>query len=238
MERRVCLSSYLQLVFAVGCTCVSVLSAHAQETGREDRVEREIAVTADALSISAPDTAEISILLRQNGANAASAYQAVEASAKKLRAAVLAAGATAQVRERGEHFAGTGQDAGVITPSATVQAERQMVIETSDLPKVASIIDTALQNGASEVLDVSYSCANDTAVRAAIVAATEKAKVKAELVARTLGVGLGPLLSSVVTEEPEGATVRRAMQQGGDLQTNGERAGTVFVSLRYQTVAK
>lgn len=76
------------------------------------------------------------------------------------------------------------------------QVRNQITITSSDLPKVGSIINTALKAGANEVQDVAYSLNDYSSVQAtALDKACANANIKANAIARALGIKMGAVIS-------------------------------------------
>jgi len=76
------------------------------------------------------------------------------------------------------------------------QVRNQITITSSDLPKVGSIINTALKAGANEVQDVAYSLDDYSSAQAtALNKACANANIKANAIARALGIKMGAIIS-------------------------------------------
>ena len=76
------------------------------------------------------------------------------------------------------------------------QVRNQITVTTDDLQSIGRIIDTALKAGANEVQNVAYSLNDYNSVQAtALTLACTNANIKANAIARALGIKVGAVLS-------------------------------------------
>ena len=194
----------------------------------------EIAVTGDAPFAIAPDWVAITARLEQTSATATEATSSLAARTQKLSEALKAVDAGAQLRLRGDKYLPATPGPLALKSGAPMTIERSLAIETGDVQKSGKLIDTALASGSAVVTDVSYTVRTDLRpLHAAIELASKRAKEKAELSAASLGVKLGAVISSVVTEEPEGEAIRAQLQTGQPAADYGDRVQHVYVTVRY-----
>lgn len=74
------------------------------------------------------------------------------------------------------------------------EAERLVVVELDDLEKLPALVARVVQRGANRIESITYGLADEDVVREeALRAAVVNARAKAQLIAETLGVSLGPV---------------------------------------------
>ena len=224
------MSRTLVLAIVLFTAVMSIRSTAAQGVPMSE----ESAVSGDAAFAAAPDFVTITVRSQQTSATAAEATSSLSAKGAKLLAALTAVDPNTKLRLRGEKYLPSTPGPLAIKSGAPVTVERIFAIESGDIEKAGKLIDTALASGASLITDVAFSARNgEIPVQSAIELASKRAREKAELAAKTLGVKLGALLSSVVTEEPEGEALRQQLQTGQPVAEFGERVQHVYVSVRY-----
>ena len=109
-----------------------------------------------------------------------------------------------------------------------------LAAETATTTKASAIIDTAISAGASEVTDVDYFVREESAAHLAVVKeATERGRKKAELLASSLGVSLGELLSASITETSAGSIERYNNMIGKDVSNYTEKELQILANLRF-----
>ena len=92
------------------------------------------------------------------------------------------------------------------------QVRNTIRVSIKDLTKTGQVIDAATAAGANEIQGVSFEVENDAALRnEALVKALTNAKEKAELIAKTLGVQVGPVVSVRETSAPSVMPMRMMM---------------------------
>ncbi len=206
----------------------------AQGGDQGAQIPNEVAVTADAWAWAPPDHVRLTILLRASGATAGEAQAIIlEKEGKIVQALKQLAPDNFQVLPRGDKFT-AGEKGAAIAKNSPITVERYLGIETAALNKAAQLVDAALNAGGESVTDVLYLVKNDASLNElAMQDATKKARGKAEAIAKSLGVQLGPLLSATVSEEPAGRIIREKFQRGVELEMFGDNDMHVFVSLRF-----
>lgn len=194
---------------------------------------REIVITADAWGYAAPDTALVTVLVETTGKTAVQTKESADVIEKKLRESLQTTFAeSVTVSTRDEKYSGASPGS-PISGVAIVRLKRYVGVETGKPETVAAIIDTALQQGASEVTAVELSIRQaDKATAKTIEAATIKAREKATLMANSLGVRLGKLIEVNVTEEPAGKLLRLDQQRGQTLALSDQNIH-VYVNARF-----
>lgn len=202
-------------------------------------VPEDLTVSGDAAFAIAPDFTAISARIEQTSATGKEASAALTTRAAKLAEALRTVDASVKTRLRGDKYLPPAPGALALKASAPVTIQRTISIETTELEKVGQLIDTALLSGASVVTEVTSSArSNQRPLLDAIELATKRAREKAELTASALGAKLGAVLSTVVTEEPEGEALRQQLQLGAAVTDYGDRVQHVYVSVRYALTAR
>jgi len=127
-------------------------------------------------------------------------------------------------------------------------ANNLITVSTQDLNKVTPIIDALVQAGSNNIQNVKFSLSDPEAVQAQVLEeAIQKARAKAQLVARSAGVSLGPLQSIDVGDRgysPNGGNydevIVTASRKGGGGEgvstpvSGGELTFSVTVKLVYE----
>ncbi|MFN8389075.1 MAG: SIMPL domain-containing protein [Bdellovibrionota bacterium] len=199
----------------------------------------EIAVTGDAPFSAGPDSVRISFRLDQTSATAQDAENALDARNVKIAEVVKSVLPSAGLMLRGEKFVG-GSDAPTgVRSGSPVTVQRTIAITSGDLTKTGRLIDAVLQVGGIQLTDVSFSVVHNTKPNDdAVALATARAREKAERVAQSLGATLGPVLSVVVTEEPEGEALRAQLRDGENVADLGDKSLHVYANVRFALIKK
>jgi uncharacterized protein YggE len=207
--------------------------ALAQDHGASPALS-DISVTGDAPFTQSPDFARITVQFVQTSAGAREAIAALDSRSEKLKQSLAPLLAGAGIHLRGDRFVSAPGTTLALRSGAPVTVERSLAVDCPDITKVGTLIDTALMSGADKVVDVDFSIHGDTKPNDdAIALATARAKEKAQRVAQSLGVNLGPALSVLVTEEPEGAAIRQQLQHGPEALEYADRSLHVYATVRF-----
>lgn len=110
--------------------------------------------------------------------------------------------------------------------------ERPFEIRVDDLERLPRLLDALTAAGVNALDGISYDVADrDAATDEALVMALEKARHKAELMARTMGVSLGPVVSISETRSP--IYESRMMAMSADARESADqveyRPGTIVI---------
>jgi uncharacterized protein YggE len=155
-----------------------------------ERRSTRVSVTGDALVLSTPDTAILSLAVVTQNASASEA-QAENASRSDAVARALrdAAGPRAEVKTGGYSLQPQYAYKEGAPPTITAYIARNSVIVTmSDLTKVGTVIDAASRAGANSVDGLSFTLRRDAEANAqALTGATKAAMDKARVIATALG---------------------------------------------------
>lgn len=197
--------------------------------------QTEISTTADAWILSPPDSVRITFLLESTGKSATATFNNVKTTFEAVKKAIASPGSIPlNILDRGIQLSSAARKSPSINSGELMRAEQFIAVESTDLTAVSTLIDSALGAGASSVVDVSYFVHKDEAnITEAISVATNKARQKAELIASSLGVSLGKLLSATATEESLGRTQRIQQKDGIALKTYADKELHVYVTVRY-----
>lgn len=110
--------------------------------------------------------------------------------------------------------------------------ERPFQINIDDLERLPRLLDALTTAGVNAMDGISYELSSrDAASDEALVLALEKARHKAELMARTLGVTLGPVITISETQSPNYAPRMMAMSAAarGSAEQAEYRPGTIAI---------
>ena len=229
------------LAGAAVCFPLVYASPVGAETAAAAPDATEISVTGDAPFIQPPDFARVSLRIDQTSGNAEEALTAAADRESKVTQAVHAISPSAVITLRGDRIANSSSSPSSVSNAAAgirsgvpVTVQRTLAIGVSDLAKLGKVIDTAIISGSGQVIDVSYSVQTSTkANNDAVALATQRAHEKAQLTAKAMGVTLGPALSAIATEEPEGESIRNQLHEGQNVIDYGDKILHVFVNVRY-----
>lgn len=207
-------------------------TAAAQNTPTEPL--REISVSSQAKTFIEADTLRVTVLIEETGATAEKAYAALQAKTKLVKEALGKLDPTLSLSTRGEHFGSAGSKLVSISRNSAKHAQLFLAARTSATTKASAIIDAAIAAGAKEVTDVEYFVREESAAHlSAVKEATARGRKKAELLADSLGVSLGELLSASITEQPSGAVQRYNNKIGRDVTRYSEKELNIHANLRF-----
>lgn len=188
-----------------------------------------LAVTGEGNVQVAPDTAVLTLGVTARSPQAATAFQQAATALNQVVRALLAAGVpqnqiqTSQVSIQPTFE--NGRQSG-FEATATVQ------VTLRDTAALGGLIDRAVAAGANNVAGVSFEVRDTAAAEAAaLAAAVQNARAQAVVLARSLGVALGPV-SRVEAEAAQGPAVpvfARAVSAGEQLPV---LPGTLTVTRR------
>ncbi len=149
-----------------------------------------VSVTGEAVVVSSPDTAILSLAVVTQNASASEA-QAENASRTDavVRAVRAAAGPSAEVKTGGYSLQPQyAYKEGAAPTITSYVARNNVVVTTGELAKVGAVIDAAARAGANSVDGLSFTLRRDDEARAqALAGATKVALQKAGVIATALG---------------------------------------------------
>jgi uncharacterized protein len=194
----------------------------------------EISVIGEASTTIQPNALSLSVLIEDTGKSAQEAISIVEQKSERLKKALQGLNLGLAINNQGENISSAGNFPGNINLNAAIKFQKILSIETSQIKKSGEIIDSALANGASKIINVKFKVGNYEEQRAqTLKAANANALAQAQIVATSLGVKLGQVLSAGITEDPEAETLRE-QQQSQDTSIIGERRIRFFAALRFK----
>lgn len=163
----------------------------------------QISVSGDARGLIAPDAARITASFEEQALTVTTANEAIQSRLNKvLNSLKSIAPKGVIVTERGSNISGVAEGSPIVAKS-TVSILRTVAFETSELDRVGALADTIAATGASGILGIEYFVSDGSTARNYLVTqALDRAKLRAQLSASQLGVKLGKLLDTVVSEEP------------------------------------
>lgn len=243
MKRLLLTAGVLTLI--LGTT--TILQAQAVATpGRDDsrRVTR-VMVIGDSIVQAQPDTAILTISVVTQGRRAIDAQQdnATKTDAV-IRALKAAAGTGAEIKTSGysvqpQRVYKEGQPPTI----SGYEARNSVTVTTSDLSKVAPIIDAASQAGSNDISGVSFTLRQDRQARdRALNEATAEAVSKARVIANALG---GKVVRIVEVQEdgfqqrpPVPIYATEGFMAKRDVASTPIEVGSLDISSRVQLIAE
>lgn len=192
-----------------------MLAGRPQTDGGRTAAEtqpRTVTVTGEGEVRVKPDLATITVGVLTHGASAAEAEALNLASARQMAAALVENGADEERLEVSRVSLNTTsyQDYTGATHVSGFEAQSQVVAVTRNLNKVQSMVDSALNAGATSLQSVAYTLENpEPSKQAAMREAVENARARALTLVKAQGEGLGEIFTlEVLLEEgpPEQAS--------------------------------
>ena len=162
----------------------------------------------------------------------------LESRAAELIGALEAAGVDRDAITAGslnvhpEHIAVPRDERGEREPLVRTRLERPFEVKVEELERLPTLLDALTAAGVNALDGVTYDLADrEAATDEALVKALEKARHKAELMAETLDIGLGPVFSVSETRSP--AFAPRMMAMSADARESAPQAeyrpGTITI---------
>ena len=211
--------------------------AQIQVPSAAPSIPAEISVTAEQRYFSPLSIFRLSASLEAAGPNAEAAVQSLETATAKLKEAVKSLSTRAVVYVRKESLHNANRENSAPSGNSAIKAQRQISVETTETDKAGKLIDLLFRSGVSAITQTQlFSPSEDRAHLDAVQQATDKAKRKAELVAASLGVKLGNILSASVTEEPPATELREGIEHGLGPISGGVQDSNVLVTVRFEVV--
>lgn len=162
-----------------------------------------IAVSGTGTVEADPDLARVTVGVENQAATAREAQAETNRVAAEILSAVSALGISeesVQTSRLGLHpvYESSPERPRGEPTLVGYRAANTVSVELADLSRVGPVVDAAIGAGANRIEGVSFELRDDAAARAAaLAAAVDDARAKAETIARALGVGLGPVLETV-----------------------------------------
>ena len=155
-------------------------------------IERGITVSGTASVQVAPDRAGFRFGVRKQGATAAGTLAAADAAARKLVAAIEAAGVAAADLQTDQVSLAPQFAKGRLSGYVAVDA---VSVQIRDLGRLPGVIDGAVRAGATEVDGPSFSRSNGAELyRKALASAIADARAKAQAIAAATGTSPGAIV--------------------------------------------
>lgn len=205
--------------WAMALAATAMTAAPAARAQAPEARERAIVVSASGDVQVTPDAAEIVLAVESVGTTAKEAGQSNAQLMQRVIAAVAAAGVprdSVVTRDYSIHPEYADSKAGEPPRIRGYRASNQVVVKAPSVDRVGSLIDVALGAGANRFEGVNFGVRNpEPARQQALTSAVERARESAEVIARALGVRLGPVLhasTSINTPRPV-AYARAAMME-------------------------
>lgn len=234
----------LQAIFAVArpiAFSLSVLSVASPSVLAQQL--SEIGASGEAWARIAPDSTTVTMLLEERGATAKAVALAldkrVEGLEKALRDGGFGSSSAQQLLfARGTEFADPALQNGDLTKAtSTIKGQRLVAATFQPAERSALFIDTAIKSGANAIVEIQNQVRHsDQLLAAGHVAALKRAKKNAELVAESLGVKLGKLLSASVTQDREEDLVEREREEGPAPTGAADQEIRFTAAVRYEPI--
>ncbi|MCU1264174.1 MAG: hypothetical protein JWM21_492 [Acidobacteria bacterium] len=201
-----------------------------------------VMVTGESILQARPDTALLMISVVTQGKRALDAQQEnANRTDAVVRALKAAAGAGAEIKTGGYSVQPQRVFKENQPPTITgYEARNTVTLGMSDLTKVGSVIDAAVQSGANDIDSVSFTLRQDRPARdQALAAATRNAVSKAQVIAAALG---GKVVRVVEVQEEGFVRPRPLETANGGLRlmqaTTPIEVGSLDITARVQLIAE
>jgi uncharacterized protein len=159
-----------------------------------------LVVTGQGQAEAAPDTAVVRLGVSNRGPQAAAVFQQTAAALNQVVRALLAAGIP---REQIQTSQVSLQPAFEDSRRVGFEATATVRVTLRDLAAVGTTIDRAVAAGANSVVGIDFEVRDQSAVQAAALSlAVQDAQRQAAVLARSLGVVLGPVLRAEAEPSP------------------------------------
>lgn len=215
------------------CLLIAPLFAHADNAAPAEGLT-EISVVGDAPYIAPPDSFTIDISLDQTGASASEAFSQLDNRVSRLTDLAHSACPESVLRSRGDKFLPATSGSLTMKSGAPLNIQRTVSVDCSKVESIGKMVDGVLGVSGTSIVSVSYFVRNgSSALISAAQLAAKRGAEKANALASSLGVKLGSLVSSVLTEEPEGDALREQLHRGQPALDYGDKELRVYVTLRY-----
>lgn len=217
----------------------STIALSAEPAFAVEEQPREITVMADAVYSAPPDFVRVVVSVEVTAQTAREAENGVAAKVKEMRDALQKSGVTAELRDQGRYLEPAQSTGGNWRAGSAVVSRRFLAIETPAVDSASSVTDLALQHGGDRIVSVNYLVRDSSgASTKALKLATQRAREKADVLAKGLGLETGSLLGVTETVEPGGEVVRQRMEMGqSPVQFNDEELHVV-VTARFEIKPK
>jgi len=193
MRPRLCVNP----VKSLSCAVALALAAAGTAIGSELPANRHISTTGYGEVRVQPDTVVIQLEVSATEASGAAAKKAVDERVNRFLAASERAGLDKKQISAGQlHINARWEYRNQERVFSGYQASRNLQIRLTDLERLSAVVDMALDNGISNVQQLSYEHSKaDELTRQAHQKAVENSKSKAESLAAAYGARLGLIYS-------------------------------------------
>ncbi len=221
------------VTFLLAIFCV-VNQAQSQNIKQAPVPSSSITVEADGWTSLEPDFIRFTVIVEELKENAVKAMQAVDYKISKIKTALNKSGIKdLKIRTRDIDFFPAKAHVKPILPAKALRARKIVAIETSEVNKAATIADQILNAGGTSIQDItSFVLDGHEEKLKAIATASRRANQKAKLIAKSLGVKLGPLIESNTIDDPSAPILLRQRESGKNI-AYGDKDIHVIVSQRY-----
>jgi len=191
----------------------ALLAASSAGGGTTRPIERGITVSGTGSLQTVPDQASFRFGVRKQGATAAGTLGAASAAARRVVAALEAAGVAAADVQTDQVSLAPQFAKGRLSGYVAVDA---VSVQVRDLGRVAAVIDGAVRAGATEVDGPSFSRSNGAELyRKALASAIADARAKAQAIAAATGTSVGAVVEVREGSDTGGGFVTAQAATGG-----------------------
>lgn len=196
----------------------------------EEPAATEISVSGDAPYVLLPDSALFHVSLEQTSATAQEAAAALDTRYRQIDESLRSAKLPATLRSVADVTARGQAPRG----GAALLLRRQVLVTVTETSAVPKVLDLLLRIPGGTTSAPEYLTRDSSAVvTEALTTASARAHDKAAKLASSLGVKLGPLMSAIATEEPEGEAVRQKITGNAESAEQEATQLHLFVAVRY-----
>jgi len=216
----------LAVCAVLACCCIVAAGAATGEGTRPS-----IVVSGDAQVTAPPELARMRVSIISQETEASQAAQAnarIAEAVRKVLQGVLGKDAEISTEGYGVTPVYSWNQAEGGRRLLGYRAQNSIRVKTRDLVKVGPALDAALKAGANELTSLEFDVEDDTKLRArALALATQRARVKADAIAKALGVRI---LGVLELSESAGPPVRPMAQRASMMAADAEQAPTTPVN--------
>jgi uncharacterized protein len=196
-----------------GAVVVALLGAPRAGGVTAQQIERGITVSGTGSIQTVPDQASFRFGVRKQGATAAGTLGAASAAARRVVAAIEAAGVAAADVQTDQVSLAPQFAKGRLTGYVAVDA---VSVQVRDLKRVAAAVDGAVRAGATGVDGPSFSRSNGAELyRRALASAIADARAKAQAIAAATGTSVGSVVEVREGSDTGGGFVSAPAATGG-----------------------
>lgn len=209
---------------------------HSANAQQNEISQKEIQTSAEETYFQSPDFISIEVTTEQVATSAQEAISAIDKREIALNDLLKKINPNIKLNSRGNKISASTTNSNNLQIKAgqALAVKRSFLIECSELSTQSKIIDTILQAAQFNITEIRYFVRdNNQPLLDALNRATSNAKRKAEVIAKSLGLELGNLISADTNEEATGEMVKERMLSGEESFDYGDKKLQVVVTLKF-----